>query len=75
MLSSLLAGPRDRTASGRRSFELRATIGLARLWQQQGKTREAHNLLAPLLEAFSEGLGTRDLKVASQLLREMTTQK
>jgi len=31
-----------------KSFELRAATSLARLWQQQGKPQEAHDLLAPV---------------------------
>jgi TOMM system kinase/cyclase fusion protein len=51
-----------------KSLELRATTSLARLWQQQGKRQEAHDLLAPVYNWFTEGLDTADLKEAKALL-------
>ena len=51
-----------------KSWELRAATSLARLWQQQGKTTEARELLAPVYEWFTEGFGTADLKDAKALL-------
>jgi hypothetical protein len=51
-----------------RSFELRATLALARLWRDQGKRNEAHGLLAPVYGWFTEGLDTLDLKEAKALL-------
>jgi predicted ATPase len=53
-----------------KSFELRTTTSLARLWQQQGKHREAHDLLAPIYHWFTEGFDTADLKDAKALLDE-----
>ncbi len=52
-------------------FELRAVISLARLWQGHGKTKEAHDLLAPVYGWFTEGFDTADLKEANLLLREL----
>jgi TOMM system kinase/cyclase fusion protein len=54
-----------------KSFELRAATSLARLWQQQGKRQEAHNLLAPVYHWFTEGFDTADLKDAKALLDEL----
>jgi predicted ATPase len=51
-----------------KSFELRAATSLARLWQQQGKRQEAHDLLAPIYGWFTEGFDTADLKDAKALL-------
>src|SRR6266704_6437222 len=51
-----------------KSFELRAATSLARLWQQQGKRQEAHDLLAPVYSWFTEGFDTLDLKDAKALL-------
>jgi class 3 adenylate cyclase/predicted ATPase len=51
-----------------KSWELRASISLARLWQQQGKRAEAHALLAPVYGWFSEGFDTADLTEAKALL-------
>jgi predicted ATPase len=54
-----------------RSLELRAATSLARLWQQQGKRQEAHDLLAPVYNWFTEGFNTLDLKEAKALLHEL----
>ena len=51
-----------------RSWELRAAISLSRLWQQQGKRAEAHELLAPVYGRFTEGFDTADLREAKGLL-------
>ena len=51
-----------------KSWELRTATSLARLWQQQGKTTEAHALLAPVYEWFTEGFDTVDLQEAKALL-------
>ena len=50
------------------SFELRAAMSLSRLWQQQGKRTEAHALLAPIYDWFTEGFDTADLQEAKALL-------
>jgi class 3 adenylate cyclase/predicted ATPase len=54
-----------------KSFELRAATSLARLWQQQGKRQEAHDLLAPVYHWFTEGLDTADLQDAKALLEAL----
>ena len=54
-----------------KSWELRAAMSLARLWQQQGKQAEAHELLAPIYGWFMEGFDTPDLKEARVLLAEL----
>ena len=41
-----------------KSLELRAAMSLSRLWQQQGKRAEAHELLAPIYSWFTEGFDT-----------------
>jgi predicted ATPase len=51
-----------------RSWELRAAVSLARLWQRQGKRAEAHDLLAPVYGWFTEGFDTADLQEAKALL-------
>jgi predicted ATPase len=56
-----------------RSFELRAAMSLARLWRDQGKVRQARELLAPVYGWFSEGFDTRDLKEAKALLEELAS--
>ena len=54
-----------------KSLELRAAMSLARLWQQQGKTTAAHQLLAPTYDWFTEGFDTADLQEAMALLEEL----
>jgi class 3 adenylate cyclase/predicted ATPase len=54
-----------------RSLELRAAMSLARLWRDQGKRAEAHDLLAPVYGWFTEGFDTADLKDAKTLLDEL----
>jgi class 3 adenylate cyclase/predicted ATPase len=51
-----------------KSLELRTATSLARLWQQQGKRQEAHDLLAPVYHWFTEGFDTADLKDTKALL-------
>ena len=58
-----------------KSLELRAVMSLSRLWQQQGKKREAHELLAEIYNWFTEGFDTRDLQEAKALLAELEGQK
>jgi class 3 adenylate cyclase/predicted ATPase len=55
-----------------KSWELRATTSLARLWQQQGKRAEARELLAPIYGWFTEGFDTADLQEAKALLEELS---
>jgi hypothetical protein len=54
-----------------KSWELRAATSLARLWRDQGKPAEAHELLAPVYSWFTEGFDTADLKDAKALLGEL----
>jgi len=54
-----------------KSLELRATVSLARLWQSQGKQREAHQMLAEVYNWFTEGFDTKDLQEAKALLKEL----
>jgi len=53
------------------SLELRAATDLARLWMNQGKRTEAHDVLSSIYRRFSEGLDTQDLKNANTLLVEV----
>jgi predicted ATPase len=54
-----------------KALELRAAMSLSRLWQQQGKRAEAHELLAPIYGWFTEGFDTADLQEAKTLLKEL----
>ena len=54
-----------------KSWELRASTSLSRLWVKQGKGAEALELLAPLCDWFTEGRDTADLKDARALVEEL----
>jgi predicted ATPase/class 3 adenylate cyclase len=54
-------------------FELRAAATLARVWQDQGKQKQASALLAPVYGWFSEGLDTQDLKDAKAQLEQLAS--
>src|SRR5262249_48694687 len=51
-----------------KSWELRASTSLARLWQQQGKKDEARHILEEIYGWFTEGFDTKDLQEAKALL-------
>jgi predicted ATPase len=53
-----------------KSWELRATLSLARLWQQS-KYQEARQVLAEVYGWFTEGFDTADLQEAKALLAEL----
>jgi predicted ATPase len=55
-----------------KSLELRAVMSLARLWQSQGKSHDARELLAPIYGWFAEGFDTKDLQEVQALLEEFT---
>jgi predicted ATPase len=54
-----------------KSWELRATTSLARLWQQRDKQAEAQELLSEIYNWFTEGFDTKDLQEANTLLEEL----
>lgn len=54
-----------------KSWELCTSTSLARLWKSQGKRKEAHDLLAPGYNWFTEGFDTKDLIEAKTLLDEL----
>jgi len=58
-----------------KSLELRVATSLARLWQQQGKRAEAHQLLSEIYHWFTEGFDTKDLQEATALLQELSCNK
>jgi len=55
-----------------KSWELKSTISLARLYQHQNKQEEAHNLLAEIYNSFTEGFDTIALREAKALLNELS---
>ena len=54
-----------------KSLELRAVMSLGRLWQQQSKQKEAHQVLSEIYGWFTEGFDTTDLQEAKALLNEL----
>ena len=48
-------------------------MSLARLWRDEGKPQQAHELLAPVYGWFTEGFDMLDLKEAKALLDELAT--
>ena len=56
---------------GAKLWELRAAVSLAKLRRDQCCRAEARDLLAPVYNWFTEGLGTPDLKEARALLVEL----
>jgi predicted ATPase len=56
-----------------KSWELRATVSLARLLASQGRRHEASTMLGEIYNWFTEGLDTADLKDAKALLDELAT--
>ena len=55
-----------------KSWELRATVSLCRLWQKQGRHDEARHVLADIYGWFTEGFDTPDLREAQTLLQELS---
>jgi predicted ATPase len=51
-----------------KSWELRAAMSMARLWDDQGKRDAACGVLAPVYGWFTEGFDTLDLNEAKALL-------
>jgi hypothetical protein len=47
-------------------------MSLSRLWQQQGKQKQARRMLTESYNWFTEGFDTADLKEAQELLEEIS---
>jgi predicted ATPase/class 3 adenylate cyclase len=54
-----------------KSLELRAAMSLSRLWQRQGKSGTARQMLGEVYGWFTEGFDTADLQEARRLLEEL----
>jgi len=53
---------------GALSWELRTATSLAQMWHNQGRSKEARELLSAVYDRFTEGLETADLRTAKALL-------
>ena len=51
-----------------KSMELRATLSLSKLWQEQGHTAIATRMLQTIYDEFTEGFDTADLQEAEAIL-------
>jgi class 3 adenylate cyclase/tetratricopeptide (TPR) repeat protein len=56
---------------GAKFWELRAAVGLAGLWGKGGKSKQAHDLLAPLCGWFTKGMETGAVEDAKLVLAEL----
>jgi predicted ATPase len=54
-----------------KTFELRASSDLARLWHKQGKTKDAYELVKKVYDWFEEGIDNIDLNEVRDLLAEL----
>jgi DNA-binding winged helix-turn-helix (wHTH) protein/predicted ATPase len=55
-----------------KSWELRAVMSMARLYQSQNRQNEARTLLTTIYSSFTEGLATADLRDAQALIEELS---
>ena len=55
-----------------KSWELRAALSLSRLWREQDRRVEAHQLLTEVYGWFTEGFDTADLQDAKALLDDLS---
>jgi predicted ATPase len=51
-----------------KSWELRATTSLARLWRKQNRMDDTRQVLGEIYSWFTEGFDTPDLREARELL-------
>ena len=58
-------------AQGALSWELRAATSVARLHKVQGRSAHGKDILEPVLQMFTEGLGSHDVTSAATLLRTL----
>jgi predicted ATPase len=58
---------------GALSYELRAAFSFGRLRRDQGRSSEAHDLVASVYRRFTEGFETADLQTAKRVLDELNS--
>ena len=54
-----------------KAWQLRSAMSLSRLWEENGRSEEAHRLLLGIYGEFTEGLETHDLLEAKALLQRL----
>ena len=54
-----------------KSFELRTSLSLSRLWLKQNKKKETKQLLTRIYKQFTEGFETQELKEAKAFLEQL----
>src|SRR6185369_5121105 len=54
-----------------KSWELRTSVSLARLYQSQNRTEEAREVLTLVFDWFTEGFETKDAREAKTILDEL----
>ena len=54
-----------------RTYEIRSTMDIARLWHQQKKSEQAFELLKNCFDSFTEGFDSVDLKEARHLMHKI----
>lgn len=59
-------------ANSAKGWELEAVLSLATLWRDQGKRRQAYDLLAPLYDWFTDGNDAPILQEAKALLTDLS---
>ena len=55
-----------------KSWELRAALSLARVYQERGRSEAARALVTQIYDQFTEGFDTADLRDAKALLDELS---
>ena len=60
-------------AQSARSYELLASLALAKLYRSTGRRSDARAVLAPVLEGFSPSSETPQIAEAQNLLRQLQT--
>lgn len=60
-------------SQGARLYELRAAIGIVRLWRDQGRSDDGCDLLNSVCNRFTEGHDTPDFKEAQGLLESLAS--
>jgi predicted ATPase len=58
-----------------RCWELRTSCDLSRLWQRQGRNREALELLQSVYDQFTEGFDSEDFRDAQKLLGNLRSER